>query len=277
VSGTVQQAEGTYYAFIRLFETGSGRLIGSADIQGAHIADLRQAFDSKAPGLFAAATVAPTPPVATPSTAIPRIAPPPPPASIPPPPGAEAPPPPPPPPPPSDPFTTPAGYPRALHFQLGEKFDRAYTVEVTNSDHVMSCVFPLNAKFGCELRPVTATPTKYVILDGKNVVSHGMFKIPLPGLGLKLMNIGHPEWAVKPGSGLFWAGLTVTVVAGAAYYFGTQNQPSSAKPSTATYVEEGGLGVGVVILATGHILQGLHVPDLVYLQPKDPVLPPPAP
>jgi hypothetical protein len=282
ISGSVQQSEGSYFAFVRLFDAETARQLASVDLEGARVQDLRAGFEAKSAALFAGLNPATTPaPAAAPPARVPvEAAPSTPPAAAPtaPAPTAAPPPPPPlpPPPPPADPFFTAEGYPRTLHLQLGaDKFDRPYTVEVVNADHTFRCVLPPSGKTACDLRPVTATPTKYRVLEGDKVLSQGVFTVAPPGTGLRLANIGKPEWAGQPGTICFWVGLGTVVIAGGAYYIGQQQGTSSkpVKPNATTYLEEGALGAGVIVLATGLILQGLHVPDLGFIRPTDRVVP----
>jgi hypothetical protein len=53
VSGSATKAEGEYIAFVRLFESTSGRQLASVKLEGGKVKELREQFESKAPDLFA--------------------------------------------------------------------------------------------------------------------------------------------------------------------------------------------------------------------------------
>jgi formylglycine-generating enzyme required for sulfatase activity len=56
ISGTATQAEGEYIAFVRLFESPSGRQLASVKLEGARVKELREQFESRASDLFASVT-----------------------------------------------------------------------------------------------------------------------------------------------------------------------------------------------------------------------------
>jgi hypothetical protein len=55
VSATIAQTEGTFVAFIRLFENGRGRQLGSVQLEAPTVRELRKAFAAQAPDFFAKA------------------------------------------------------------------------------------------------------------------------------------------------------------------------------------------------------------------------------
>ena len=268
VTGTVGKSEGVYVAFVRLFDSATGRQLGAVEIDKATIREVRQEFDAKAPALFAsiavpaAAVAVPATPVApavavaaTPQPVAPVAVASPPPVVL------------------EPRFATPAGFARTLHFQLGAKFDRPYTIQVTLAGQRLRCPLPLSPTAGCDLRPVIEGDASYDVLDGAAIVQHGVFQVHPMGSGLKLLNTGHPRWATLVGNWAGFIGLGVLGVGVILWGVGGSSSEPGTSGATASTVGEVMVPVGLVVAGTAMLIRWLvRAPSLEPMVPDDAVI-----